>query len=118
MRGCYSAKCHVISPGSAAPAAQPLRPQAPVHAARACGLPAASSAGHPLARLGAVPGCGPTLARGSAVVGGKSRLIFLRNLHLRLDTPHPCAVICPDGIAQRPPQMARPSLTPVGYATL
>jgi hypothetical protein len=37
-------------------AAQPLRPQAPVHAARACGLPAASSAGQSLARLGAVPG--------------------------------------------------------------
>jgi hypothetical protein len=78
-----------VPPGRAAPAAQPLRPQAPVRAARACGLPTASSAGQPLARLGAVPGgarcvqggprgaCGPTPAQCGAVVGGKNRLIFL-----------------------------------------
>ena len=82
--------------------ARPLRPQAPVRAALACGVPAASSAGQPLARLGAVPGaqrvqgapersmrqggprgaCGPTSARGDAVVGGKSRLIFLDTVRL------------------------------------
>jgi hypothetical protein len=82
--------------------AGPLRLQAPVRAALACSVPAASSAGQPLARLGAVPGaprvqgaperrmrqggprgaCRPTSARGGAVVGAKSRLLFLDTARL------------------------------------